>query len=89
VFSASQSFEESLAYARALKTRAAELGRGPDAVKVLAGSDDHHRRTEAEARRRRDELVDLIPWDYSMKRLAGILGITPERLKLDEACPTT
>ena len=37
VFSASQSFEESLAYGRELKSRAAALGRGPDAVKVLAG----------------------------------------------------
>ena len=37
VFSASQSFEESLAYSRALNSRAAALGRGPHAVKVLAG----------------------------------------------------
>jgi FMN-dependent oxidoreductase (nitrilotriacetate monooxygenase family) len=71
VFSASQSFEESLAYARALKTRAAELGRGPDAVKVLAGLTTIVGGTEAEARRRRDELVDLIPWDYSLTRLAA------------------
>ena len=87
VFSASQSFEESLAYARALKTRAAELGRGPDAVKVLAGLTTIVGATEAEAIRRRDELVDLIPWDYSLTRVAGTLGITPDRLKLDERLP--
>ena len=28
---------------------------------------------------RRDQLVDLIPWDYSLTRIAGTLGITPDR----------
>ncbi|MFT4191081.1 MAG: LLM class flavin-dependent oxidoreductase [Comamonas sp.] len=87
VFSASQSFEESLAYGQGLKRRAEELGRGPDAVKVLAGLTTIIGATEAEALRRRDELVDLIPWSYSLKRLAGTLGISPERLKLDERLP--
>ncbi|MFZ4285812.1 LLM class flavin-dependent oxidoreductase [Variovorax sp. HJSM1_2] len=87
VFSASQSFEESLAYGRGLKARAQALGRGPDAVKVLAGLTTIIGATEAEALRRRDELVDLIPWDYSLTRLAGILGLTPDQLKLDERLP--
>ncbi|MGT2508408.1 LLM class flavin-dependent oxidoreductase [Cupriavidus basilensis] len=87
VFSASQSFEESLAYGRELKSRAQALGRGPDAVQVLAGLTTIIGATEAQARRRRDELVDLIPWDYSLTRLAGTLGITPDRLKLDERLP--
>jgi alkanesulfonate monooxygenase SsuD/methylene tetrahydromethanopterin reductase-like flavin-dependent oxidoreductase (luciferase family) len=56
-------------------------------VKVLAGLTTIVGSTEAEARRRRDELVDLIPWDYSLTRLAGTLGITPDRLKLDERLP--
>ncbi|WP_458761655.1 LLM class flavin-dependent oxidoreductase [Cupriavidus basilensis] len=87
VFSASQSFEESLAYGRELKARAQALGRGPDAVRVLAGLTTIIGATEAQARRRRDELIDLIPWDYSLARLAGTLGITPDRLKLDERLP--
>ncbi|MGT2428274.1 LLM class flavin-dependent oxidoreductase [Cupriavidus basilensis] len=87
VFSASQSFEESLAYGRELKSRAQALGRGPDAVQVLAGLTTIIGATEAQARRRCDELVDLIPWDYSLTRLAGTLGITPDRLRLDERLP--
>ncbi|KAF1022623.1 MAG: Nitrilotriacetate monooxygenase component A [Paracidovorax wautersii] len=87
VFSASQSFEESLAYGRGLKERAAALGRGPDAVKVLAGLTTIIAGTEAEAIRRRDELVDLIPWSYSLKRVAGTLGVSPDRLQLDERLP--
>lgn len=87
VFSASQSFEESQAYARGLKQRAEALGRGPDAVKVLAGLTTIIGSTEAEARRRRDQLVDLIPWNYSLTRLAGTLGVPVDRLKLDERLP--
>jgi FMN-dependent oxidoreductase (nitrilotriacetate monooxygenase family) len=87
VFSASQSFDESLAYGRDLKARAAAFGRGPDAVKVLAGLTTVIGSTEAEALRRRDELVDLIPWSYSLTRLAGVLGVSPDRLKLDEQLP--
>lgn len=87
VFSASQSFEESLRYGRELKARAEALGRGPDAVQVLAGLTTIIGATEAQARQRRDELVDLIPWDYSLTRLAGTLGLTPDRLKLDAPLP--
>ena len=87
VFSASQSFEESLAYSRALNSRAAALGRGPHAVKVLAGLTTIIGATEAQAIRRRDDLIDAIPWDYSLARLAGILGTTPDRLRLDQPLP--
>jgi FMN-dependent oxidoreductase (nitrilotriacetate monooxygenase family) len=87
VFSASQSFDESLAYGRDLKARAAAFGRGPDAVKVLAGLTTIVGATEAEALRRRDELVELIPWSYSVTRLAGTLGVPPESLRLDEKLP--
>jgi len=85
VFSASQSFEESLAYGHELKTRAASYGR--QAVKVLAGLTTIIGATETEALRRRDELVDLIPWSYSLARLAGTLGISANSLKLDQRLP--
>nr|WP_315597687.1 LLM class flavin-dependent oxidoreductase [uncultured Cupriavidus sp.] len=87
VFSASQSFEESLEYRRALNQRAEALGRGEGAIKVLPGLTTIIGATEAEARQRRDALVDLIPWDYSLNRLAGTLGITADRLSLDAPLP--
>jgi alkanesulfonate monooxygenase SsuD/methylene tetrahydromethanopterin reductase-like flavin-dependent oxidoreductase (luciferase family) len=37
--------------------------------------------------RRRDELVDQIPWRYSLTRLAGTLGIDVARLELDKPLP--
>ncbi|TWC71076.1 LLM class flavin-dependent oxidoreductase [Herbaspirillum sp. SJZ099] len=87
VFSAAHTLEESLAYSRAINERAAALGRGPHAVKILPGLATIIGATEAEALRRRDELVDMIPWRYSLKRLAGTLGIPAERLHLDQPLP--
>jgi len=87
VFSASQGFEEALAYARGLKARAQALGRGPEAIRVLPGLTTIIGATQAQARARRDALVDLIPWDYSLTRLAGTLGVPVERLQLDARLP--
>ncbi|MDR5856614.1 LLM class flavin-dependent oxidoreductase [Caballeronia sp. LZ062] len=87
VFSASQSFDESRAYRADLNERAARYGRGPNAVKVLAGLTTIIGATESEALRRRDELVDLIPWRYSLNRLAGTLGVPVDSLKLDARLP--
>ncbi|MEX3918625.1 LLM class flavin-dependent oxidoreductase [Paraburkholderia sp. BR10872] len=86
VFSASQSFEESVAYRRDLNARAAAYGR-PQGVKVLAGLTTIIGATEAEALRRRDELVEQIPWRYSLTRLAGTLGLSPDQLDLDARLP--
>ncbi|MFX5510343.1 hypothetical protein ABTD49_21080, partial [Acinetobacter baumannii] len=43
--------------------------------------------TEAQALQRRDELIDMIPWSYSLKRLAGILGVPVASLDLDGPLP--
>ncbi|CAG9265707.1 Nitrilotriacetate monooxygenase component A [Paraburkholderia unamae] len=86
VFSASQSFEESAAYRRDLNARAAAYGR-PQGVQVLAGLTTIIGATETEALRRRDELVEQIPWRYSLTRLAGTLGISPDQLELDARLP--
>ncbi|CAM3828919.1 LLM class flavin-dependent oxidoreductase [Bordetella tumulicola] len=84
VFSASESIDESRAYRRDLHERAAKYGRGPNAVSVLAGLTTIIGATEEAAYRRRDELMDLIPLEYSVKRLAGTLGVPLESIKLDE-----
>lgn len=85
VFSASQSLEEAIGYARDLKARAQPYGR--PAPLVLAGLATIIGGTEAEARQRQEELWKLIPLDYSLARLAGVLGIARERLSLDEPLP--
>ncbi|QET05364.1 MULTISPECIES: LLM class flavin-dependent oxidoreductase [Cupriavidus] len=87
VFSAAQSFEEAHAYRAEINQRAEVLGRGPNAVKVLPGLTTIIGATEAEAIARRNALVDLIPWSYSLNRLAGTLGISADRLSLDQPLP--
>jgi len=87
VFSAAHTVEESRAYAQAIDQRAQALGRGARAVRILPGLATIIGATEAEARQRRDRLVDMIPWTYSLKRLAGTLGIPVERLHLDRPLP--
>jgi len=87
VFSASQSFDESRAYRQDLNARAARYGRGPNAVKVLAGLTTIIGSTESDALRRRDELVDLIPVQYSLNRIAGTLGVPVDSLSLDKRLP--
>mgnify|MGYP000939870665 CR=1 FL=1 len=85
VFSASQSLEEAVAYAQDLRRRAAAYGRF--APLVLAGLGTIVASTEAEARERQAELWELIPLDYSLSRLAGVLGLPQERLALDKPLP--
>ncbi len=87
VFTASTTLEESLAYANKLRAAVRAAGRPAGSLKLLPGLTTIVGATEAEAVRRRDELVDLIPWEYNVTRLAGILGIAPERLQADQPLP--
>lgn len=87
VFSASQSFEEALDYANDLRRRAAGFGRSGDSILVLAGLATIIGSTEAEARRRQEELRELIPLEYSLARLSGVLQVDPKSLDLDAQLP--
>jgi FMN-dependent oxidoreductase (nitrilotriacetate monooxygenase family) len=87
VFTLAQSVEEGVAYARDLRARAVAYGRASDSVVILPGLATVIGSTEAEARRRQDELWDLVPIEYSLSRLAGTLQVSPDRLKLDELLP--
>ncbi len=87
VFTASTTLEESLGYASKLRAAVQSAGRPASSIKVLPGLTTIVGATEAEAVRRRDALVDLIPWEYNLTRLAGILGIAPDRLHIDQQLP--
>ncbi len=87
VFSLAQTIGDGTAYARDLRARAARYGRPPDALVILPGLATVIGSTEAEARRRQDELWDLVPVEYSLARLAGTLRIDPARLDLDKPLP--
>ena len=87
VFTLSQSIEDGVAYARDLRSRAVAYGRPSDSIVILPGLATVIGGTEAEARKRQDELWDLVPIQYSLSRLAGTLQVSPDLLDLDKPLP--
>jgi FMN-dependent oxidoreductase (nitrilotriacetate monooxygenase family) len=87
VFTLAQTIEEGVAYARDLRTRAIAYGRAGDSIVILPGLATVIGGTEAEAKRRQDELWELVPIEYSLARLAGTLQIDPALLELDKPLP--
>ena len=87
VFTLAQTIEEGVAYARDLRTRAVAYGRAGDSIVILPGLATVIGSTEAEAKRRQDELWELVPIEYSLARLASTLQIDPALLELDKPLP--
>ncbi|MFI2283398.1 NtaA/DmoA family FMN-dependent monooxygenase [Nocardia beijingensis] len=70
-----------------LRRRAVDAGRAPDSVKLLPGLIVVLADSEAAARRRERELIDLIPDDIQLVNLADRLGVAPADLDLDAPFP--
>ncbi|MBM2614226.1 LLM class flavin-dependent oxidoreductase [Actinoplanes sp. LDG1-06] len=70
-----------------MRARAAAFGRDPDHLVILPGLYPIVGSTEAEARRRKDELDALFSFDRELPRLADQLGVQPEDLRLDHELP--
>ncbi|WP_437884349.1 LLM class flavin-dependent oxidoreductase [Pseudomonas sp. LRF_L74] len=85
VFSLAQSVAQGQAFIQALQAQATQAGRVrprvmPGLVTVIAD-------TEENARRRQQALIELIPIEYGLARLALILGIDRARLHADRPIP--
>lgn len=87
VFTLAQTIDEGVAYARDLRARAAAYGRAGSSIVILPGLATVIGSTEAEAKRRQDELWELVPIAYSLARLAGTLQVDPDSLDLDKPLP--
>ncbi|SDS54603.1 LLM class flavin-dependent oxidoreductase [Bradyrhizobium canariense] len=87
VFTLAQTIDEGAAYARDLRTRAAAYSRSGESIVILPGLATVIGSTEAEAKRRQDELWELVPIEYSLARLASTLQIDPAQLELDKPLP--
>ncbi|MEY9949873.1 LLM class flavin-dependent oxidoreductase [Kitasatospora sp. GAS1066B] len=87
VFTAQPTLEEGQAFYADVKRRAAAVGRDPDHLKILPGIVPVIGDTAAEARELEEELDRLIRPEFAQRQLAGLLGIEPERLALDEQLP--
>lgn len=87
IFSVAHTLEEALAFADAIRAQARAFGRSGDDIVILPGLATIIGSTEAEARRREEELWALSPGDYGLRRVAGILKVDPASLDLDGPLP--
>jgi alkanesulfonate monooxygenase SsuD/methylene tetrahydromethanopterin reductase-like flavin-dependent oxidoreductase (luciferase family) len=87
IFSAEQDLERARAFRREIHVGAAHFGRLEGDVVVLPGLSTVVASTEAEARRRRTELDELLPDAYARQRLAGQLGFALDGLDEDAPIP--
>ncbi|MFG1378608.1 LLM class flavin-dependent oxidoreductase [Xanthobacter autotrophicus] len=89
IFSVAHTLEEALAFATAIRTEARACGRSGDDIVILPGLGTIIGSTQAEARRREEELWSLMPGDYGLRRVAGLLKVDPASLDLDGPLPGT
>lgn len=87
VFSVAHSLPDAIDYATDLRARAARFGRRGDEIRIFPGLVTVIGSTEEEARRREEALWDLVPIEYGLGRLAGILQVDPASLDLDAPLP--
>lgn len=87
VFTSAHTLDDAARYATDLRQRAQALGRSANAISILPGLVTVIGSTEAEAKRRSDELWELVPLQYGVNRLATVLGLDPSELKLDQPLP--
>jgi FMN-dependent oxidoreductase (nitrilotriacetate monooxygenase family) len=87
VFTAQPTLAEGQAFYADVKRRAAAFGRDPEHLKILPGIVPVIGETEAEAKAAEAELDRLIRPEFAQQQLAGLLGLTPDQLPLDEQLP--
>lgn len=87
VFSVALTLADAEEYSSDLRARAVRHGRREDDVLIFPGLVTVIGGTEAEARQREQELWDLVPFEYGLRRLAGTLGVPAEKLDLDKPLP--
>ncbi|KRE06910.1 monooxygenase [Bosea sp. Root381] len=87
VFTAAHTLDRAKAYAEKLRARTASVGRPADAIRILPGLVTIIGGTEAEAKRREEELWDLAPLEQGVRWIAGLLQVDAARLTLDKPLP--
>ncbi|GAC66673.1 LLM class flavin-dependent oxidoreductase [Gordonia soli] len=86
VFAAQASLPDALANADALRSRAVAHGRTPDSIRIMPGLSYVLGSTEAEARRRNDELNELAG-DRRLASFAWQIGVDVSELEWDKPLP--
>ncbi len=87
VFSVAQTLEDGVHFVRDVRARARAVGRADSDLVFLPGLAVVIGGTEAEAKARHRQLLELLPIEYSLRRLADGLGVDPADLPLDRPLP--
>lgn len=87
VFSVERNLDSAKAYYKDIKTRASDLGRSPDDVKVLPGVMVVVAKTRSEAQDKFDRLQRLIPEDVGLQMLAQTIGVDLASYPVDGPLP--
>lgn len=87
IFTAWQTLEEAQAFYRDVKGRMAKYGRDPEELKIMPGVYPIVGRTEEDAQRKRQQLLELIPDSVGVARLSNNLGVDLSGYPLDGPLP--
>jgi FMN-dependent oxidoreductase (nitrilotriacetate monooxygenase family) len=84
LFTAQGSLEGAAAFADDIRDRASRIGRDPAEIRFMPGLETVIGGTEEEAWERKRRLDDFLGEERLLTLLAGMLGVDPEHLRLDE-----
>lgn len=87
VFSLAHTLEEAHSYERSLSESLSAAGRSRSDILIFPGLVTIIGSTEEEAKKREQEIWDLVPPELGLARLADTLGVSPRSLDLDKPLP--
>ena len=87
IFTAHQTLESAIEFAKDIRNRARAVGRDPHQLKILPGISPYIGSTEAEAQRKFNELNDLVLPHISLGQLRRLLGVDLAGQDLDAPFP--
>lgn len=87
IFSVAHTLDDAFQFSQDIGTQASVFGRSRKDILIFPGLVTVLGSTDAEARRREQELWELVPIEYGLARLASTLQVDPAKLRLDEPLP--
>jgi len=87
IFTVQQDMEQSRAFTRDIRARAAAYGRSADEIKVMPGVMTVVGRTRAEAEDKYEKLQELIHPEFGLKQLSSYFGFDLSKFPLDGPVP--
>ena len=87
IFTVQQEIDAAREFSKDVKARAANLGRGPDAIRILPGVMPVVGKTRAEAEAKYEELQELIQPEIGVRQLSSYFGFDLSEFPIDGPVP--